>query len=90
MTKKCHPELSWILFYKKSLLTTLRCRSSDFLFLRVCAIASHYTKSAYFRVLLNNKFSVYFISFGTFGSKSTAKLPVCNCVTCFGKLNPSG
>ena len=38
----CHPELSWILFHKKSLLTTLRYRSSDFLFLRVCAIASPY------------------------------------------------
>ena len=40
--KHCHPELSWILFHKKSLLTTLRYRSSDFLFLRVSAIASPY------------------------------------------------
>ena len=44
------------LLHKKSLLTTLRYRSSDFLFLRVCAIASHYTKSAYFRVWLTKKF----------------------------------
>ncbi len=52
-----HPELSWILFHKKSLLTTLRYRSSDFLFLRVCAIASHYTKSACFRVYINRYFA---------------------------------
>ena len=55
-TNDCHPELSWILFHKKSLLTTLRCRSPDFLFLRVCAIASHYTKSACFRVWLTKNF----------------------------------
>ena len=57
MTTKCHPELSWILFHKKSLLTTLRCRSPDFLFLRVCTIASHYTKSACFRVYIKRYFA---------------------------------
>ena len=43
------------------------------------------------RIYLRSKSErMFFIPFGTFGSKSTAKLPAGNCVTCFGKLNPSG